>query len=383
MSNGSKPTVNRLKETLFSILTISLPSLTIFFFLCEIIVFRLIWPAAQFPHHAFDHEWSILKYNTQLGNTGTYRIGLKSQIKGEYRINTSGWNSHCSYYPKRTSKTRIVVIGDSYVEALQVDVNSSFSSIIEKELSKTLPVEVYSFGISAAPLSQYLWMMKYVFQKFNPDIAIINIVHNDFYDSLSEVKRIPFFLQFRRTSSDQFTEVYPIAYQASPLRKFLRKSALIRFLYFNVQIINRFPKLINLFKPPEQHIPPHASYVDIPNIDEKIVEVTKHIFNGYKRLSSKHNVKLLLSTDAPRQHIYKKANPYETAEHSFNKLVSRIANDNGIEMLDLTNPFVEDYDIHGEKFNFEIDGHWNEKGHRVVGHAVSKKLHNLGWLEKP
>jgi hypothetical protein len=39
------------------------------------------------------------------------------------------------------------------------------------------------------PLSQYLQMARYVRIHFNPDIFVINVVHNDFAESLCSVKK--------------------------------------------------------------------------------------------------------------------------------------------------------------------------------------------------
>ena len=62
-----------------------------------------------------------------------YRI--KNAIRANYKINANGWNSgYDRYEPKKTKgKYRIAVVGDSYVEAFQVDYN-------KRAPLKTLPI---------------------------------------------------------------------------------------------------------------------------------------------------------------------------------------------------------------------------------------------------
>lgn len=52
-----------------------------------------------------------------------------------------------------TIHRRIAMVGDSYVNSLHVDYDSSFGERLETEVTEAGdPVEVYRFGISGAPL---------------------------------------------------------------------------------------------------------------------------------------------------------------------------------------------------------------------------------------
>ena len=56
------------------------------------------------------------------------------------RINSHGWRDRERRVEKRPPSYRVAVIGDSYVEAFQVEEDSTFLSIAERELAKTLAV---------------------------------------------------------------------------------------------------------------------------------------------------------------------------------------------------------------------------------------------------
>ena len=71
---------------------------------------------------------------------------------------------------------RIAVIGDSYVESLQVDRNDSFCAKLEKRLSEPgekTKVEVLNFGVSAYNLGQMMLRTENLALKFQPDMVLL------------------------------------------------------------------------------------------------------------------------------------------------------------------------------------------------------------------
>ena len=108
---------------------------------------------------------------------GVYTIGKWGKNKAKWQINNFGW-LNSNNYNKIKKQSRIALIGDSYVEALQVNQKETFYECLNEQLRNSQ--EVYSMGVSGAPLSQYLQMAKYAQYHFQPDMFIINLVHNDF-----------------------------------------------------------------------------------------------------------------------------------------------------------------------------------------------------------
>jgi hypothetical protein len=132
---------------------------------------------------------SILGNHFLPNQSGVYIKGLSSEVKGRYKINSHGWNSYHEYtYKKPDNCFRVAVIGDSYVEALQVDVDKSFLAIIEKYLTDK-NIQVYNFGHSGASLSQYLNVLRYVIKKYSPNLVVCIIQPNDFLESFSDFGR--------------------------------------------------------------------------------------------------------------------------------------------------------------------------------------------------
>jgi len=169
-------------------------------------------------------------------------VGKSGEDKAQYYINSYGWNAIRDYTEQRDqATTRIAVIGDSYVEALNVPLVAAMASVLERALLQTgRRIEVYSFGISTASASHYLAMMRYVAKRFSPDLYILKIVHNDIRDSLAIEDRA-IYLGVRQTRGS-FEEVAPQLYRPSRLRRIIGHSAIARYLYINLGLKWKFKR---------------------------------------------------------------------------------------------------------------------------------------------
>ena len=96
-------------------------------FLLEFIVFRFILIAPDMPK--LDFVDGVLKYRAN--QDGIFLI--KNEVKAKFNINETGWNSKYERYQinRSNNKLRVAVIGDSKVEALQVDYDDSLAEQME------------------------------------------------------------------------------------------------------------------------------------------------------------------------------------------------------------------------------------------------------------
>jgi hypothetical protein len=143
-----------------------LASVLVFLGFCELVVFRLVWPASDVPANAFVD--GVVRYAPH--QHGIWRV--RDEIAAPYRINAQGWNSGSGDYDvaRRPGIERIAIVGDSFVEALQVPNGQSVGERLATELGGGgHPVEIYRFGISGAPLSQYMQMTEREVVRYRPD----------------------------------------------------------------------------------------------------------------------------------------------------------------------------------------------------------------------
>ena len=156
----------------------------------------------------------------------TRQVGFNFQHVVKKRINNYGYASDKNFQEKaEQNKPVISIIGDSYVEALQVENKNTFHAILDKNLDN---YDVYPMGASGSPLSQYLAFAKYASERFNPKLYIFLIISNDFDESF--LKRFPGFHYF-----DESTELKLVSYEPSIIKRLARQSAFLRYLYIDLK----------------------------------------------------------------------------------------------------------------------------------------------------
>jgi len=338
----------------------------------EFIIFRIVVPATDMPRNQFINE--IIKYIPN--QKGIFR---KDDYQTDYNINANGWNSRYPEYDiPRTNKYRIAIIGDSYVEALMVDYRKSLAEQLEDQLSSDR-FEVYRFGISGAPLSQYLHILRREVTKFSPELAVIVLVHNDFDESYKYMpgRYTSSFLKIKINEGKVVGEIPPHQYQESLTEYLLRKSAIFRYFIYNKGTnIDYFKNLLSGKNNKEMY----QANIDIANLKQQQKNnelVTDYLLKEIKRESLQHKINILMVMDGDRNNIYKGNNSkilYENGVLSLNKMAKRIASKYDIPFIDLQPIFQQDYQKNRTRFDYVHDGHWNEYGHKIVADTIFNYL---------
>ncbi len=344
---------------------ITLPVLLILFLLLEVF-FRVVIPASNKPWGYFDEDEKLFRHDNSVSE-GVYTVGRFARIRANWRINNFGWNSPIDY--DTTQKNNLIaIIGDSFIQAFEVDVDKSYPSILRKKLNNQF--EVYSFGRGGYPLSQYLHVSRYVNRLFDPEIVIFNLVHNDFDESIVELKQWKsHMMQLSIDSDGNFTETNPGISKDHPINKkwvrIANKSALLRYLVRNLNIMN-MSFFIN-----EKNFEANIDVEQISDDKDLLWSATSYLISKIKEENRDRRVIIVM--DAPRNAIYE--NRLEESKVSWmNEMVELICLENELEFIDLTVPMAIDYMKNSERFSFEMDGHWNEYGHKFVASIVFNYL---------
>jgi hypothetical protein len=356
--------VPSMKRFIKSVVLVSLPALLLVFSIMELF-FRFVIPACEPPITRFDENYRMLMYDQSLAESGLYTVGKLAEQRGRWRINNHGWNSPLNYNTNKT-RTRVAVIGDSYVEAIQVDSDKSYPSLLRKALRDT--IDVYSFGISGASLSHYLHMFRYTLDLFDPDIIVINVVHNDFHESIHNLDPEQEHMLTLDIQGADVREVEPVAYVPSKFRRLVRKSAFARYLFLNLKVNNLFKSIRRRDRPA------YDANVEMTEVTERAELIRKgaaYVLRGL-RLESKGK-RLILIVDAPRTDIYESR--LDDSEVLFlNRMLAELCERSSLEFLDLTESMAADYAASGKRFDSKTDMHWNEYGHGFVARQVLRKL---------
>lgn len=320
------------------------------------------------------------------------------------QVNNVGFISDQVYVPAAQSsdgnqspKPLIAIIGDSYIEAMQVDYPNTTEANLLKNCSDH--ARVYSFGAQFAPLSQYLSWVSYASQTFAPKAMVVNIVGNDFDESLISHQKssngggIPG-MQFFDFSSGQ-TELVKVPFIADGfLTRILRHSALAQYLVRNVGVVNLINEYRNrendAFEGNQEQLnsgTQNASGESRSTLRKKPKEFVGNSERAYtsERLSlSKKAVdeflrrlpqlaqlppkSIVLSVDAERPQIYtsKGRQDLDSFFSVMREYFIKQARAQGFEVLDLRPAMIAQFDRTGERFEFADDNHWNAAGHQLL-----------------
>ena len=365
-----------MKATIKNIFVITFPTLIILFLILELF-FRYVIPASEAPMVFFDEKELLSRFDSS-ENEGIYTIGKFAQQKGKWKINNFGWNSSVDYCPKKAKK-RIAIFGDSYIEDFRTDIDKSYPSLLRNEIGNVY--DVYSFGASGAPLSEYLNYSRYANYYFNPDILIFNVVHNDFDESVFQLCSKKHFLQLNITDTS-ITEITPIPnYSLSQFRwskRILRKSALFRYLYYNLEVRH----FINNLKIQSKDTVEYNANVDVFTVKKsiEIINFAVDYIIGKMREENPHK-RIIFIIDAPRHDIYNYNLKNSNVLFLHDILIKYCLKSNA-EFIDLSESMYEDYKKNHIKFNSEIDNHWDEYGHRFVYGQLLNYLKKTDSIEE-
>ena len=357
-------------ETLKNILLVSLPTISILLLILEVIV-RTVIPAADPPQSFFNEKEKMFCFSNEK-ETGTYTIGPFAEIRTRWRINNMGWNYPIDYYPIKNKKL-IAIIGDSYIEAFEVDVGKNYAFLLRERLKNDY--EVYAFGKSGAPLSQYLHISKYVNRHFDPDVLIFNLVSNDFDESIQELKPHAYcFLQVSISAHDSITETIPRSdpslAQYTPLKRLVFRSALFRYLYLNLKTKQIVSRLFAISKNREASFSPD----DVKRKKRQIIRVTDYLVRTIRQENS--NKRVIFVMDAPRNAIYRNTLDKSDVTWMY-EMMATICRQNNTEFIDMTPYMREAFESTGKRYETDCDNHWNEYGHEFVADVLYRYLANI------
>ena len=352
-------------------LGVSLASLLLFLAFCEFVVFRFVLPGSDVPANAFVDD--CVRYAPN--QSGVWRV--RNEIAAPYSINAQGWNSGIGDYRVARSPGigRIALVGDSFIEALQVPYDASAGEDLGRDLAaRGNPNEVYRFAISGAPMSQYLQMIEHAVAPYRPDWVVVLIVHNDFDESykFKPGRYTSSFLKLRVEEGRVLGEVPPAPWRPSPI-EWLRQTATARFFLYRWQVRPEF--LVNLLLPPAHAEIAANSDIGAILADRPGVEaVTDYLFARMDVATRAMGAHLLLAMDGDRYAIYRGA---DSPALELNRIAAATAARRHIPFVDLEPVFAADWRKPHRRFDFDADSHWNAYGHEVAAAAIAAALRRL------
>ena len=164
-----------------------------------LVAVEIILRVTGFSSPSFYEPDPICGYRLRPGVEGRWQKEGNAYVK----INRAGFRDDEFTLTESPSTYRIAVLGDSFAEALQVDLEEAFHSVMERELEASpvltgKNVEVFNFGVSGFGTAQEFILLQETVSQYSPDLVLLALVtENDIRNnskSLNQDEMIPYFV---------------------------------------------------------------------------------------------------------------------------------------------------------------------------------------------
>ena len=327
------------------------------------------------------------------------------------RINSQGWRDRERSKSKGLGTRRIVVLGDSFTSARQVDIDETFCAVMEQELALGTPdgtakTEVLNFGVCGYGTAQEFLVLENCVWEYAPDIVLLAFFPgNDVLDnSLRLTKEMgdghggdygcrPFFVK------DDFGKLrLDNSFRDSPW--FRENSSWGARAFTKATQYSRLAGLLNTLRSRKFRMRKYANQDGLNrmvyvNQQDEAWDITETIILKMRNACAARNVRFAIVTvSMPVQvhpdHAMRAALKKDLGVDTLFAADQRIADfglESGIPVLNLALQMqkyaeTEQTFLHGFEDTPGV-GHWNVKGHLFAGRTIAAWLLEWGNLPGP
>ena len=182
-------------------------------------VLLVLGEQVRFPRHVVGAPFGL-----RINEPGAVYRHKSPDVEVWFRINRQGMRSDRDFaYEKRAGVLRIVSLGDSYTVGYEVDVEATFSAVLERELHRRgYEVEVLNAGVSGYSTAEACLVLERELFRYAPDLVLVSFSGNDLVDNA----RTGLF----RLEGERLVPAAPGYVPGGPLGDFLNRNPLVNFL---------------------------------------------------------------------------------------------------------------------------------------------------------
>ena len=339
------------------------------------------------------------------------------------KTNNLGFLDRDHTFEKPKDTYRILFLGDSFVEAVQVSIPAKVHSLTERFLNKNVipkKVECIALGFSGMGTANELLFYDKLGKKFSPDLVVVVFIANDFpnnspvlhamVEGWHPMKGPRFFFEVDHVKNqifkidptlDYYKYMMPVVMPPKTVEKPLPTDSLFSWSIFykesrsilkkhfghidqQKKIDNVFTQRIKFLKQQDFYRTKLEDWMypddldfnsmffaeKMPKVFNEALRLTDISFKVLKESVEKDGGKVLILADAFMSlgtHSGEKFGRTCSPQGSFDKL-DAIARENNIPIINLYDEFLKRGTL--EETRWKYDGHWNKKGHRWSAEAV-------------
>lgn len=360
------------------------------------LIFRILVPVTDVPFYFWD---PLVGPRRKPNQTGRYVAGR--HVNARYHFNAQGWNHPQDYLADKPEGTRrICLVGDSYVEALQVDPQETLFAVAERRMSRPdCPVEWYAFGCSGFGTTQEYSVIRHYVLDYQPDVVIILFTQNDPLDSSPYLAPIERYVgTYCLNDHGELSALMPAYWKPAPWRRLATRLAVVRYLYLQTRLFQRPRRQPATGEVLLREVTAGTRFHRINGLTEMLDEqrreatwelIEKTLAAARDECRRRGSLLALAFRGSPDEiEAPITARPYTPPprqedpyclgarrQHMGREFLAPMARRLGIPYLDLADPLQEAVAKTGQSHRFPDDGHYSGFGHAAAGEALAD------WME--
>jgi hypothetical protein len=310
-------------------------------------------------------------------------------ITGE--INNYGWRDKDWSLEKPQNTYRVAVLGDSFVEAFQVESEHTFLSLTERELNKNhrLKFEFMNFGRSGYTQTEELLVLSNYVVQFSPDMLVL------FFQPSNDIRDV---------GKETATNLTRPFYHISGNEELIPDTSFAKMRKFKIIVIidklKTHSVLISLICQRYNHYQQDRVIAKLPkgvidsylslctaNQDTRYLrnyQLNKMLIKAMAEYCKNKGIKFILVTINTNAYIPKVEEQYKALDPTFDANffeddLKKYAISINIEYIGLQTIFRQAYEKDGIPLHWE---HWNYQGNKLVTNALVNKLKTVVLFEE-
>jgi len=357
---------------------------------------RLVVPTSTVAYRFVPDVGYLLQPN------GTFRW-VSPDYDVEVKTNAAGFHDVEHAVAKPAGVYRVVVVGDSMVEALQVPVAEAFTRRLEARVRAWAgrPVEVINLGVSGKGPAQYLRTLEKVGLAYRPDLVVVAVtLLNDFLNDVPELERDPAKPYYRLVDGDRL-EYLPPGTDAPASRRReeqIRTGTWVKTALLRSAFVRSFAERLARWRAARRArgggaaaaLPVRSEWnvfraAPRPPWDEAY-RVTLRILEETKRVAEAAGARVAILVIPPKAIVEDKldaalrAEGYDGARgldldpERPGRAIRQLGEAKAIPVIDLGPALRADWQSSGESASWPHDGHWSPRGHEIAARTLDDWL---------
>jgi len=306
-------------------------------------------------------KWPLQAY----GKHQDFSYSMTWQMLHPHRGKTNNYGQHAPFDYIPSSKP-IVVIGDSFIEALMLSYENTLQGELGRLVGPSLPV--YGLGFSGNSLAEYLAVAKMAKDEFSPVAMVFLIIDNDIAESWSNRAGHHYFSIESSSVTEAYLPLNTIG-MTQKIREAVGDSALYRYIQVNLgfSIDNALAR-----RKSSNNI---ISQQNSPDIEIRSRRAVDHFLERLPLVSDVAPRNLILIFDSDRDKIY---DPLRSSRQGVDSMDIQLymksrAASLGFSIIDTKAIFENHYHLQHRRFDFTpVDRHWNELAHKLIASEALK-----------